>query len=163
DVEDRGHERRSRRTVFSIWGEPLAINAGDAMFVLAQLALARAPTAGIDPQVALSLLRVLNRACLDLTRGQHLDLCLEGRPDVMRDQYFAMISGKTAALLGCAAQLGALSGDSRLERSEYFRSFGEKLGIAFQIQDDLLGIWGAPSETGKAQSDDVFKRKVTLP
>src|SRR5439155_8518147 len=74
-----------------------------------------------------------------------------------------VIEGKTSALLGCAAQLGALSGGAPPARAEHFRQFGINLGLAFQIQDDLLGIWGDPRETGKPRAADVHTRKITLP
>ncbi len=163
DVEDRGQERHGRRTVFARWGEPLAVNAGDAMLILSQLALLREVPDGLSPATLVSMIRLLNQCCLRLTEGQHLDLTLEGNPALTQEQYLAIISGKTAALLGCAAQLGALAGGASLEASEPFRQFGENLGLGFQIQDDVLGIWGDPRETGKPAAADVAGRKVTLP
>lgn len=163
DVEDRSNERRGRATVRARWGDPLAVNAGDAMFVLSELALLRAPAHGVDPTLVLTLLREMNRSFLAVSEGQHLDLTLEGNPGVSREQYFAMIGRKTAELIGTAAQLGALSGGARPERAAHFHRFGMALGRAFQIQDDILGIWGDPSEVGKGIAGDVYGRKVTLP
>lgn len=163
DVEDRSDERRGRPTVRALWGDPRAVNAGDALFVLSELALLRAPANGVDPALALTLFRELNRSFLAVAEGQHLDLTLEGNPEVTRDQYFAVIGRKTAELIGASARLGALSGGARTERAAHFHRFGVALGMAFQIQDDLLGIWGDPDEVGKGVAADVYGRKVTLP
>lgn len=163
DVEDRSDQRRGRPTVRAIWGDGLAVNAGDAMLVLSQLALLRATSHGVDPSLLLTLIRVMNRAFLAVAEGQHLDLTLEGNPDITREQYEAIVRRKTAALIGAAAQMGALSGGARPERAEHFHRFGAALGVAFQIQDDILGIWGDPTEVGKGEAGDVYGRKVTLP
>lgn len=163
DVEDRGHERHGRRTVWARWGEPVAVNAGDAMLVLSELALLRAPAHGADPADVLGALRLLNQCCLALSEGQHLDLTLEGNPSITRDQYFAVVSRKTAALLGCAAQIGVLCAGGRGAQAEHYRAFGTFLGLGFQIQDDVLGIWGDSRDTGKPSAADVYGRKVTLP
>ena len=162
DVEDRGPERRGRPSVWARWGDALAVNAGDSLLILSELTLLRASAFGVDPAVVLSLVRHLNQCCLTLTEGQHLDLTLEGDPDVTVEQYFSIIARKTAALLGCSAQIGSLSGGARPDQAEHFREFGYQLGLAFQIQDDLLGIWGDPGTTGKVATD-VYGRKVTLP
>jgi geranylgeranyl diphosphate synthase type I len=163
DIEDRSEERHGRPTVWARWGTALAVNAGDATLVLSELALLRAPAHGIDPALTLTMMRLLNQAYLAVAVGQHLDLTLEGNPDVTREQYFRLIGGKTAALLGCATQLGALSGGASAARADQFRQFGENLGLAFQIQDDQLGIWGDPRATGKPRAGDVYTRKITLP
>ena len=163
DVEDRGLERRGRPTVFARWGEPLAVNAGDAMLVLSELALARATDSGLGAPETLAMLIHLNECCLRLTEGQHLDLRLEGNPSLTRMDYFRLVSGKTASLLGCSARLGALSGSASPERAEAFDRFGSNVGIGFQIQDDVLGIWGDTKATGKPPAADIYGRKVTLP
>ena len=163
DVEDRGRERHGRSTVFALWGEPLAVNAGDAMLVLSEQALLRAATVGSTADETLAMLDNLNDCCLRLTEGQHLDLRLEGNSGLTREQYLHVVSGKTAALLGCSTRLGAMSGSASPERADAFGQVGFNLGIGFQIQDDILGIWGDPIETGKPRAADVFGHKVTLP
>lgn len=163
DIQDRSDTRRGRATVWRLWGEAQAINAGDAMFALAHLALHRLTDRGIPPDRVVAACRVLDEANLALCRGQHMDLDFENRLDVDTDAYITMIRGKTAALLGCAGQLGALvaSGDSGL--AEHYRCAGEGLGLAFQIKDDLLGIWGQADVTGKPVADDIRRRKKSLP
>ncbi len=163
DVEDRGQERHGRRTVWARWGEPLAVNAGDAMLILSELMLLRAPAYGADPSTVLAAMRLLNQCCLALAEGQHLDLTLEGNPEITRDQYFEVISRKTAALLGCSAEIGVLCAGGRGAQATHYREFGRYLGLGFQIQDDVLGIWGDPRQTGKPEAADVYGRKVTLP
>ncbi len=163
DIEDRSPTRRGRRTVWSLWGEAQAINTGDAMFVLAHLALQRLLPHGVPDHCVVSAIRVLDEACLALCRGQHLDLAFENTLEVDTNAYMAMITGKTAALLGCAMQLGALIALGEMAATERYRDVGEKLGLAFQIQDDILGIWGEPDVTGKPVADDLRSRKKTLP
>lgn len=163
DIQDRSPTRRGRRTVWSLWGDAQAINTGDAMFVLAHLALQRLAHYEVPDHCIVTALRILDEACLALCRGQHLDLAFESTLEVDTAAYMTMITGKTAALLGCAMQLGALVAIGELSPTLRYRSIGEKLGIAFQIQDDILGIWGEPEVTGKPVADDLRSRKKTLP
>jgi len=162
DVEDRGSERWGRPTVWARWGDALAINSGDAMLILSELALLGVEK-DLGASVALRMLRVLNECSLRLTEGQHLDISLERNLRMTRDQYWKIIAGKTAALLGCSCQLGALAAGVDEERAHAFRVFGEQVGFAFQIQDDVLGIWGEPVVTGKPAAADIRGHKVTLP
>jgi geranylgeranyl diphosphate synthase type I len=163
DIQDRSDTRRGRPTVWNLWGEAQAINAGDAMFTLAHLALHRLDGRGIPPDRVAAAYRILDRTNLALCLGQHLDMDYESRLDVDTDAYMMMIHGKTASLLGCAGQLGALVASSDSKRAEHYRGVGEELGLAFQIQDDLLGIWGETDLTGKPVADDIRLRKKSLP
>ncbi len=163
DIEDRSDTRRGRSTVWALWGEAQAINAGDAMFTLAHLALHRLSERGLPLDRVAAAFRILDRANLSLCRGQHLDLHFESRLDVDVDAYMTMIQGKTAALLGCAGQLGALVASPDAALAERYRRVGEELGLAFQIQDDVLGIWGEAEVTGKPAADDIRSRKKSLP
>ncbi len=163
DIEDRSETRRGRATAWALWGEAQAINAGDAVFTLAHLALHRLAGRGLPPDRIVTAFRILDQANLALCRGQHLDLDFENRLDVDTDAYLAMIQGKTAALLGCAGQLGALVASPDPTLARRYRRLGEALGLAFQIQDDLLGIWGAADVTGKPVADDIRRRKKSLP
>jgi geranylgeranyl diphosphate synthase type I len=109
------------------------------------------------------MLRVLSAACIRLTQGQHLDLSFENAAAVAPDQYLAMIGGKTAALIETACGLGALSAGAPAPRIDSFRRFGRSLGLAFQMQDDYLGVWGDPAVTGKSAASDLEARKKNLP
>jgi geranylgeranyl diphosphate synthase type I len=163
DIEDQSHLRRGRPTVWKVWGVPQAINAGDSLFVLAHLTILRLADRGTPPERVLSASKIFDEACLALTEGQYLDLSFEARLDVDVEQYLSMIRGKTAALFGAAAQLGALVAENDAESTARYHRFGENLGLAFQIVDDILGIWGNPQVTGKPAADDIRQRKKTLP
>jgi geranylgeranyl diphosphate synthase type I len=163
DIEDNSPTRRHRTTVWKIWGEPQAINAGDGMFALAHLALQRLSEKGLPNDRVLAACRVFDQTCLALCEGQYLDMSFEDRLDVDVDQYLAMIHRKTAALLSCSTQLGALLGSGDVGLATHYARFGENLGMAFQIEDDILGIWGEEKVTGKPQAGDIRQRKKSLP
>ncbi len=162
DIQDRSDTRRGRPTVWRKWGIAQAINAGDAMFTLAHLATLRLRERhGADR--ALEANAVLQRACLHLTQGQYLDLAYEQRHDLTEDDYWPMIRGKTAALLTACTDLGALLAQASDPIRAAYRRFGEYLGLAFQVQDDELGIWGDEALTGKPTASDLLEGKNTLP
>jgi len=163
DIEDKSPLRHHRSTVWKAWGEPQAINVGDGLFALAHLAMQRLADRGVPPRRVLAAFEILDQACLALTEGQHLDLSFESRLDVNVEQYLSMIRGKTAALFSAAAQLGALVAGSDPESIARYRSFGENLGLAFQIVDDILGLWGDSQVTGKPEANDIRQRTKTLP
>jgi geranylgeranyl diphosphate synthase type I len=164
DIEDSDRERRHRPTLWAIWGVPLAINAGDALFALSRLALYRLTEAKeYEPQKLLDIMRVYDETCLALCEGQYLDISFERRVDVTVDEYMEMIGKKTAALLGASLQQGAMLAGTDDETVEAFRRFGFELGIAFQMADDLKGTFWATEDSGKAVAGDVRKRKKTLP
>lgn len=155
--------RRHRPTVWKLWGAPQAINAGDAMFALAFAAMQRLPERGVAPETTLAALRIFTETCVALTEGQHLDMSFEQRDCVTVDEYLRMIRGKTAALIGASVAIGGLIGGATPEADESLRHFGQSIGLAFQIQDDILGIWGDPAVTGKAAGNDILRRKKSLP
>ncbi len=161
DIEDRSLTRRHRPTVWSWAGEAQAINTGDAMFVIAHLAMLRLRAINIPDARVLNALQVFDDTCIRLTEGQYLDMSFESRTDVTLDEYLLMISGKTAALLSASALLGALIAGS--EKLDAYRAFGYELGLSFQIEDDILGIWGEEALTGKSATGDIITRKKTLP
>jgi geranylgeranyl diphosphate synthase type I len=163
DIEDGSHYRRGRRAVWDVWGSAQGINVGDGLFALARLAMHR-----LDEQrVPLSRFRAaalaLDRACLSLCEGQFFDMDFEKRLDVDLDQYLWMIRHKTGALLATSAQLGAIVACDDEAVLEQYHRFGENLGLAFQIQDDILGTWGDERLTGKSTGTDIRDKKKTLP
>ncbi len=162
DVQDRSDTRRGRPTVWKKWGIAQAINAGDALFILAHLALLDL-RGKFPPEHIFRAGEVLLNACLDLTRGQYLDLAYESRRELSLEDYWPMIAGKTAALLSACTRVGAILGGADNPTIEAYREFGHYLGIAFQVLDDFLGIWGDSAITGKSTASDLITGKKTLP
>jgi len=163
DIQDRDLERRHRPTVWSVWGEPQAINAGDALLILGRLALLRLADSGLPADRVAAAARVLDERTLEIVEGQALDISFEERLDVDEDAYLEMIEKKTGALFDCALRLGALAASDEAEIVEGLGACGRWLGVAFQVRDDALGIWGAESKTGKPPAQDVRNRKKSLP
>jgi geranylgeranyl diphosphate synthase type I len=161
DIEDNDPVRRGRPTLWKVWGIPQAINAGDALYTMAHTTLNRLTAYDVPAERVLAARQRFDRACIALTQGQHLDLGFEARSSVTEAEYLRMISGKTAALIEAACGLGALIGNS--EFAAQYEAFGRGLGLAFQIQDDLLGIWGDPERTGKPAGNDLRNHKKSLP
>ncbi|OGN98224.1 MAG: hypothetical protein A2Z77_03410 [Chloroflexi bacterium RBG_13_51_36] len=162
DIEDGSHERHHRPTVWKLWGESQAINAGDAMFTLAYSTLLKLSEKGIADEKIVSSIEMLSRACLELCDGQYLDVDYENRLDITVKDYLDMAAKKTAALFGVSTSLGAYLGSEGSELVNFFRLFGRQLGIAYQICDDILGIWGTVERVGKS-AGDISQRKKTLP
>jgi geranylgeranyl diphosphate synthase type I len=163
DIQDESRTRRHRPTVWSLWGIGQAINAGDALFATSRLPIYGLPSSGVPAELTLRLLEAFDRVTVAIVAGQTLDLGFEARPDVSAAEYLEMIAGKTAAIVRYAAWAGALLGGADEHKAEQWAEFGLALGLGFQIRDDLLGIWGAPAETGKAPADDLRRRKQSLP
>jgi geranylgeranyl diphosphate synthase type I len=163
DIEDRSDTRRGRPTLWARWGVPQALNTGDALFSLAGLSLHRLLELGLPDATVLAVQADFGRACLALTQGQHLDIAFETRDEVHQAEYLEMVEGKTAALLTAATSIGARVAGASPPRVENMARFGRHLGLAFQMQDDILGIWGDPAVTGKPAGDDLVCRKKTLP
>jgi geranylgeranyl diphosphate synthase type I len=163
DVEDGDELRRHRPTVWALWGVPQAINVGDGMFALAYAALQRLAERGVKAKVALAAFDHFTRTCLALTEGQYLDISFEQRTQVSVNEYLRMIQGKTAALIGASVTIGALLAGASAAQQTALSQFGQSIGLAFQIQDDILGIWGDPAVTGKAAGNDILRRKKSLP
>jgi len=157
DIIDGDATRRHRAAAWTVYGTPAAILAGDSLLTQALRVLAAsAPQPG----------PVVDRLCaalLELVAGESADVAFESRTDVGVDEYLEMAAGKTAALVACACELGALAGGGSPDAAERLRSFGHHLGLAFQMVDDLLGIWGDPQVTGKPVGADLRTRKSSLP
>jgi geranylgeranyl diphosphate synthase type I len=163
DIEDGSPTRRHRPTAWSLFGMAQACNAGDGMFSLAHAAFYRLKAAGMAAETVLAALERFDAMCVRLTEGQYLDMSFESRLDVSVEEYFAMIAGKTGALLAVAAELGALLAGAEAEVVAAYRRFGAGLGRAFQLRDDILGIWGDEEVTGKSAASDLLSKKKTLP
>jgi len=163
DIQDGDVERRHRPTVWSLWGIPQAILVGDALLVLTRLHLWRVLDEGVEPATALHLAKLFDTALLRLTEGQHLDMSFERQQQVSLSSYEEMISRKTATLMGCATEMGATLGTCNQEIIEGLTRFGHALGLAFQIRDDMLGVWATEAESGKLPLGDIYRRKKSLP
>jgi geranylgeranyl diphosphate synthase type I len=162
DVQDNSEKRRGRSTVWTKWGVPMAINVGDALFVIADQAMMDL----VKDHPASTVVRasaILHDACLNLTRGQYLDMSYEERNDLALEDYWPMVGGKTSALLSACTHIGALLGNAGEAELEAYRQFGYHLGLAFQVQDDILGIWGDEAVTGKSAASDLVEGKNSLP
>ncbi|QIZ36543.1 family 2 encapsulin nanocompartment cargo protein polyprenyl transferase [Saccharopolyspora sp. ASAGF58] len=158
DVMDADQLRRHRPTAWSVFGIPQAILAGDAMVALANKVLSDR-----DFPWTATALRWLNESVIELCAGQLADVAFEHRAQVDLAECISMVEGKTASLLGTSCALGALTAGVDADRVELLRRFGIHLGIAFQLVDDLLGIWGDPQVTGKPVGSDLARRKKSLP
>ena len=158
DLMDRDSRRRHRRTVWAVWGDATAILVGDALACLADEVLAECGSS-----YAARAGHALAVATRELIRGQVLDVAFEQRDDVGLAECVDMAVGKTGSLLGASAELGAILAGADPATCEAFRRYGRELGLAFQLVDDLLGIWGTPEQTGKPVFSDLRAHKKTLP
>ncbi len=163
DIEDGDTERRHRPTLWALHGIPQAINAGDLLFTLSRIALHRLTDLGFSDTKVLRLMRLHDETCLALCEGQYLDIWASERAEPMSvELYFDMIGRKTAALIAASVEAGAVLATDDESIVTRYRAFGWALGIAFQLNDDLLGIWGEQATTGK-EPTDVARHKMTLP
>ena len=162
DIQDNSERRRGRPTAWVKWGAPMAINVGDALFVISNQAIVDLKR-NYPAEIVVRAAEILHNTCLDLTRGQFLDMSYEERTDLGVEDYWPMVAGKTAALLSACCHIGALLGGADEARQEAYRSFGHYLGLAFQVQDDILGIWGNETLTGKSAASDLVEGKNSLP
>jgi len=163
DIEDQDPTRRHRPTVWSVWGVPQAINAGDGMYAASRLAVHRLTSRGIAADRVLEFARLLDAACVQVCEGQFLDISFESRTDVTAERHRGMVAKKTGALFSAAAEGAAVLGGAQAEVREALVRFGADFGQAFQAHDDLLGIWATTERTGKIEMNDITKRKKTLP
>jgi geranylgeranyl diphosphate synthase type I len=164
DIEDRDVERRHRAALWTVYGIPQAINTGDTLFVLSRLALHRLTELGFSDAKVLALTRLYDETCLALCEGQFIDIWSSEHEDdgMSVELYFDMIGRKTAALIAGSIKAGAMLATDDEETINAYHRFGWALGLAFQLNDDLLGIWGDEEATGKNPSD-LAKHKKTLP
>ena len=165
DLQDQSSHRRHRETVWHHWGPAAAINVGDTLFALAHEALYALadPPANVPADRILVIARAFDRCALRIVEGQHLDLSHEGEWGGGEGRYLEMIGGKTAAIIDFAARAGSTLAGADTTTIDLFGAFGLAVGLAFQIRDDILGIWAPQSVTGKPMADDLRRRKQSLP
>jgi geranylgeranyl diphosphate synthase type I len=162
DIEDGDTTRRGRPALWSRIGLPQALNAGDVLFAVARGELGRAR---VSERVALALVRRYDRSTLELAQGQYLDLAFEKEAQVGfadAEMYLKMAELKSGALIGLAGALGALVSNAP-DAADALDAFGRRLGVAFQIADDVLGLWGDPEVTGKPAGADLVRGKKSYP
>lgn len=162
DIEDNSDTRRGRKTIWKIYGIPQAINTGDAMFSIAHHAM-YSLLDNFPAEIVARVSEQLLRTSIDLTNGQHLDMKYESQEDLQVSDYWPMISGKTAALLSACAKIGAILSGTNETTIQRMAEFGKYLGLAFQVQDDILGIWGKEEKTGKSVASDILAHKKSYP
>ena len=157
DVMDHADMRRGKPTVHRRWSERTAILSGDTMLTLSTILLTRRAT----PETLQPLLTMMNRTAVEVYEGQQLDMDFEQRTDVTTDEYMEMIRLKTSVLLGCACALGAIVAGASDKALKAMYTYGEQLGIAFQLQDDYLDTFGDPLVFGKEIGGDILNDKKT--
>ena len=159
DIMDGDKTRRGNPTVHTIWDEPIAILAGDVLFARAFVLLADAKA---DPARKVEAVRILGQASEDICEGQQMDMAFESRTDVSAEEYLEMVRKKTGVLYGTAGALGALLANASSDVVDAFMQFGESIGIAFQIQDDIIDLTRDAAVSGKDQASDIREGKQTL-
>lgn len=157
DVMDRAPIRRGKPTVHVKWNESTAILSGDAMLTMATQLVCKAPLRHLDKAQA-----VFNSTAMKIYEGQQYDMDFESRSDVSVAEYVAMIFLKTSVLLGCACKMGAILSSTSDENADQMYEFGANLGLAFQLQDDLLDVYGDSATFGKAIGGDILNNKKTF-
>lgn len=163
DIEDQDPRRHHRPTVWSVWGVPQAINAGDGMYAISRLAMQRLRQHGFAAERILDLSALLDQTCVRVCEGQFLDISFESRTDVTAERYRGMAAKKTGALFAASAQgPGILATDERAVHEQLSR-FGAEFGQSYQAYDDVQGIWATSERTGKVEMNDLVKRKKSLP
>lgn len=155
DLMDNADVRRGQPTVHKKWNANLAVLSGDSMLVLAYQRMIEC-----DSHLA-EVLRLFTETALEIGEGQQMDMEFETRNDVCEEEYIEMIRLKTSVLLACAMKIGALLADAPADDANNLYRFGEKIGLAFQLQDDYLDVYGDPAVFGKAIGGDIVSNKKT--
>ena len=156
DLMDNADLRRGQATVHKRWDDNTAILSGDSMLVLAYERMAKVPADKLA-----TILSLFTETALEIGEGQQYDMEFERRDDVREEEYIEMIRLKTSVLLACAMKMGAILAGASDEDAENLYKYGEQVGLAFQLQDDLLDVYGDPSVFGKAIGGDITSNKKT--
>ncbi|MBU1372769.1 MAG: polyprenyl synthetase family protein [Bacteroidetes bacterium] len=157
DIMDKAPLRRGQPTVHAKWNEAVAILSGDVMFVKAYKMMIQ-----VKPDILSPVLEVFNQTAVGVCEGQQIDMNFERRAEVSIPEYVEMIRLKTAVLVGGALKIGALIGNASEKDAQLLYEFGENLGIAFQLQDDILDVYGDPEKFGKQVGGDIISNKKTF-
>ncbi|NIM47641.1 MAG: polyprenyl synthetase family protein [Candidatus Aenigmarchaeota archaeon] len=166
DVEDNDPLRRGRPTVWKVWGKNLAINTGDVGLILSLLSLNRLNKLGLKKGKILEIQEFLGNIYLKIGQGQFLDLTMSEKSltkDISEKEYLKMIEYKTSVLVGASTKSGAMIATDNKWVIENFYHFGLNLGLAYQVFDDTISIWGNPEFSGKLKFNDIKEKKKTLP
>ncbi len=163
DIQDQDATRRGRPTAWTLFGVHTALAAGNAMRVVADRTLLGLSEAGVSPETAAAAALALTSRYLEMIEGQYLDLSFEESDEVTTGEYLDMVSRKTGALIDCAMHMGSLVATNDLRTAAAFGRCGRELGLAFQVRDDLLGVWGNPAATGKPVGADIRRKKKSMP
>ncbi|UKN00891.1 polyprenyl synthetase family protein [Paracrocinitomix mangrovi] len=156
DIMDEAPLRRGKETVHKKWNERVGLLSGDALMIESYKRLSQ-----YTPELLPRILKLYNITAIEVCEGQQMDMDFESREDVTIDEYIVMIRKKTAVLLGCSLQLGALVGGSSDKDAQDLYEFGTNLGIAFQLQDDILDVFADQSKFGKQVGGDIIANKKT--
>ena len=159
DIQDKDLLRRGRETVWSIWGVAQGINVGDAMIALSHRAIL---DSHLSDYKKCKLMDLLDNAIFSLCQGQFLDVSFESDDEIDREDYLLMVRGKTCSMFEASTGMGVVA-SGREELMDEFISIARNLGLAFQILDDILGLWGDPNITGKPVGSDLRQNKKTYP
>lgn len=157
DIMDKAPLRRSRETVHTKWSPDVAILSGDAMFVIAcQLMM------NVKNNYVRDVMEVFLKTAIEVCEGQQIDMDYEKVNEVSIQEYIRMISLKTASLIGCSAYIGAITAGANISEANHLYEFGRSLGIAFQLNDDILDTYGDPEKFGKQIGGDILANKKTI-
>jgi geranylgeranyl diphosphate synthase, type I len=162
DIMDKDDMRRGEPSVHVMWGEPMAILAGDTLFSKAFETVLETPITNISYERVVSALKTVVDSCIKICEGQASDMCFEGNFDVSEEQYMNMIYKKTGALIAAATRSGAIIGGGTPEQVETLTEYGRLVGLAFQIQDDYLDVVSDEENLGKPVGSDIIEGKMTL-
>ena len=162
DIQDGIPERYGRSTLWWVWGPAQAINAGDGFHALARLRLIQLLDGRMPPHEILGMVNILDKASLRMLEGLHQDMVYQERVDILPEAYLETAREKVGALMGAALELGALCGGASEEQGRAFREFGEEIGVAFQIQEDIQMLWGRPI-SGRPKGTDPLNKKKGYP
>jgi geranylgeranyl diphosphate synthase, type II len=157
DIMDNAPMRRGKQTVHEKWNTNVAILSGDAMYTVAFDLMMQ-----VDNDLVKPVLKLFNNTALEVCEGQQMDMDFEKHSSIKIEEYLQMISLKTAVLLACALKTGALIARTSNENAEHIYGFGKNLGIAFQLQDDILDVFGDKSKVGKQVGGDIVANKKTF-